>query len=111
MIEDTPAMRPKHITASFYDVLPPKLPTGVKPPDAWNQSRLVVRGNHVEHWLNGVNVLSYEIGSEELKAALASSKFKNAVDFGKKIKGHIMLTNHYGETWYRNMRLRELPAK
>jgi len=111
MIDDTPEMGAKHITASFYDVLPPKLPTGVKPAGEWNQSRLVIQGNHVEHWLNGVKVLSYEIGSEELKAALAKSKFKDAPDFGKKINGHIMLTTHHTEAWYRNIRLRELPAK
>jgi hypothetical protein len=110
MVDDTTETRPKHQTASFYDVLPTQVPTKVNPPGEWNQSRLVVQGRHVEHWLNGVKVLSYEIGSEELKAALAQSKFKQAAGFGDKIKGHILLTNHYGDTWYRNLRLRDLPA-
>src|SRR5206468_4307425 len=77
----------------------------------WNQSRLVVQGNHVEHWLNGVKVLSYEVGSAEVKAALAQSKFKDVPGFGDKIKGHILLTNHQSDTWFRKMRLRELPAE
>jgi hypothetical protein len=111
MVDDTTETGLKHVTASFYDVLPPQVPTKVNPPGEWNQSRLVVQGQHVEHWLNGAKVLSYEIGSEELKAALAKSKFKNAAGFGDKIKGHILLTNHYSEAWYRNLRLRELPAK
>lgn len=111
MVDDTTETGLKHLTSSFYDVLPPQVPTKVNPPGEWNQSRLVVEGQHVEHWLNGVKVLSYEIGSEELKAALAQSKFKQVAGFGDKIKGHILLTNHYGETWYRNLRVRELPAK
>ena len=52
-----------------------------------------------------------QVGSAEVKAGLANSKFKNAAGFGDKIKGHILLTNHHDETWFRNMRLRELPAK
>lgn len=111
MVDDRREPRPKHVTGSFYDVVAPILPTGVKPPGQWNKSRLVVRGNQVEHWLNGRKLLSYEIGSAELKAALADSKFRNTPEFGKKIKGHIMLTNHHGETWYRKLRIRELPAQ
>ena len=111
MVDDTTETGAKHLTASFYDVLPPSVPTTVHPPGQWNQSRLGIQGNHVEHWLNGVKVLSYDLGSEEVKAALAKSKFKNAAGFGDKIKGHILLTNHHGETWYRNLRLRELKVK
>ena len=111
MVDDTAETGAKHITGSFYDVLPLQVPTPVKPPGQWNQSRLLIQGNHVEHWLNGVKLLSYELGSAELKAALAKSKFKNTDGFGTKIKGRIMLTNHHGETWYRSLRLRELPAK
>src|SRR5438034_3044787 len=60
-----------------------------------------IQGNHVEHWLNGEKVLEYELGSPEVKAAVAKSKFKNAAGFGEKIKGHILLTDHHGETWFR----------
>lgn len=111
MIDDTVVKRPKQQTAAFYDVLATQVPTTVKPPGQWNRSRLVVQGPHVEHWLNGGKVLSYELGSAEVKAALAGSKFKDVADFGKKIKGHILLTNHHTETWFRNLRLRDLPAK
>jgi hypothetical protein len=70
-----------------------------------------VKGNHVEHWLNGKKVLSYTLGSPELKEAIAQSKFKAINDFGEKIKGHIMLTDHKDEVWYRNIRIRELPKR
>jgi hypothetical protein len=70
-----------------------------------------VRGNHVEHWLNGVKVLAFELGSPEVKAAVAASKFKNAPGFGEKITGHLLLTYHNDETWYRKLRIRELRSK
>ncbi len=68
-----------------------------------------MKGNHVEHWLNGKKALEYELGGEPLKAAIAESKFKKYPDFGQKIKGHIMLTDHIDAVWLRNIRIRELP--
>lgn len=101
----------KRQTASFYDVLPPAADKPLKPVGEWNSSRVLVRGNHVEHWLNGKKVLEYELGSEAVKTAVAASKFKNAAGFGTKISGHIMLTDHQDECWFRNLKIRELPAK
>ncbi len=103
-------MGAKRQTASFYDVLPPATDKPLKPVGEWNASRILVQGNHVEHWLNGAKVLEYELGSEAVKAAVAASKFKNSSGFGTKIKGHIMLTDHQDECWFRNVKIRELPA-
>ena len=108
MVDDSIITIKKERTASFYDVLPPADDAPVKPPGEWNQSRVLVRGNHVEHWLNGAKVLEYELGSEEVKAAVAQSKFKNVKGFGTKIKGHILLTDHRDEAWFRNLKVREL---
>ena len=99
---------PKRQTASFYDVLPPAANKPSRPGGEWNASRITVRGNHVEHWLNGQMVLAYDLGSPAVKAGLAASKFKDFADFGTKINGHIMLTYHQDECWYRNIKLREL---
>jgi hypothetical protein len=60
-------------TAALYDMFPPST-AAVKPAGKWNSSRLVFAGKHGEHWLNGVKVLSYELGSAEVKAALAASE-------------------------------------
>jgi hypothetical protein len=97
-----------HQTASFYDVLPPAADKPLKAAGEWNQSRITVRGKKVEHWLNGKNVLTYELGSEAVKAGIAKSKFKNEAGFGDKIAGHIMLTYHSDDCWYRNIKIREL---
>jgi hypothetical protein len=102
---------PKRQTASFYDVLPPVADKSVKPVGEWNTSRVLVQGDHVEHWLNGKKVLTYELGSDAVKTAVAASKFKDAPGFGTKIKGHIMLTDHQDECWFRQIKIRELPAK
>lgn len=101
---------PKWQTAAFYDVLPATNRT-IKPVGEWNQARILVHGNHVEHWLNGAKVLEYELGSETVKAGVAASKFKNVAGFGTKIKGHILLQDHGDEIWFRDLKIRELPPK
>ena len=100
----------KSLTASFYDVLPPAADKPLKPAGEWNTSRIVVKGVQVEHWLNGAKVLAYELGSAAVKAAIAQSKFGKYPDFGAKIDGHIMLTDHNDEASYRRIRIRT-PAK
>jgi hypothetical protein len=107
MLDDATTDDPNKFTASFYDVLPPQKKTPLQLPGQWNHSRILVQGKHVEHWLNGEKVLKYELESPEAKAAIAQSKFKNAPGFGDKIKGHILLTDHKEETWYRNIKIRE----
>jgi hypothetical protein len=99
---------PDRQTASFYEVLAPAADKPLRTPGEWNTSKIVVRGNTVEHWLNGRNVLTYELGSAAVKAGIADSKFKNEAGFGDKIAGHIMLTYHQDDCWYRNIKIREL---
>ena len=93
-------------TASFYDVLPPAKDKPTKPIGEWNASRVVVQGNTVQHWLNGSKVLEYVLGSDTVKEAVAKSKFKKIEDFGTKVTGHILLTDHNDECWFRNVKLR-----
>ena len=93
-------------TAAFYDVLPPAKDKPTKPIGEWNASRVVVQGNTVQHWLNGAKVLEYVLGSDAVKEAVAKSKFKKVEDFGTKVTGHILLTDHNDECWFRNVKLR-----
>jgi hypothetical protein len=97
-----------HQTASFYDVLPPAADKPSRPAGEWNNSRIVARGKHVEHWLNGKKVLEFELDSPEVKAGIAKSKFKNDAGFGEHIEGHIMLTYHQDDCWFKNIKIREL---
>lgn len=98
---------PNQLTADFYDVLPAAADKPLRPAGEWNASRIVVRGTRVEHWLNGRNVLTYELGSEAVKAGLEKSKFKGHPGFGEKIAGHIMLTYHQDQCSFRNLKIRE----
>ncbi len=111
MIDDSLVRQKKAATASFYEVLPPKDHAPIKFAPEFNHSRILVQGNHVEHWLNGEKVLTYECGSEEVMAGVARSKFKTVQGFGTKIKGHILLTDHNDETSFRNIKIHELPPQ
>jgi hypothetical protein len=96
---------PHRQAAAFYDVLPPAKDKPLKPVGEWNRSRVLVKGNHVEHWLNGRKVLEYELGSPEIKAAIAKSKFKDVVGFEAKLTGPILLQDHGDEVAYRSIKI------
>ncbi len=106
MLDDTTESRAKKQTAAFYDVLGPKAHAPVRLAPEINHSKILVRGDHVEHWLNGEKVLEYECGSEPLKAAIAESKFRAIPGFGNKISGHILLTEHGNDAWFQNIKIR-----
>jgi hypothetical protein len=99
--------------ASLYDVLPrAKLMTnvGIAPKvDAWQHARIVCRADGtVEHWLNGVKVLEFKRGTEEFRAHVAASKFKNTPGFGDATRGRILLQDHGDAVAYRSIKIRVL---
>lgn len=106
--EDGRLAEGKRVTAAFYDVLKPDIKTPTRPMGEINQSRIVVKGFHVEHWLNGVKVLEYDCDSPRLQRAVAESKFKNVAGFGNRVRGHILLQDHHSNVWFRDLKLRDL---
>ncbi len=82
----------------------------VKPANEWNHTEIIVRGNHVEHWLNGQKLLSYELNSDDWKARVAKSKFAAWPNYGKASKGHIGIQgDHAAALALRNIKIRVLP--
>lgn len=79
-----------------------------KPLGEWNQARLVVVGPHVEHWLNGVKLLEYELWTPEWTAKVAASKFREWPTYGLARRGHVGLQDHGDNVEYRNIRIREI---
>ena len=99
-------------TGSLYSLIPPNSAKRLRPVGEFNESRIVVRGGHVEHWLNGAKIVEYEMGSPELLAAIAKSKFRNVPGFGTKFPTIILLQDHGEEVWFRNLKIRTLePSK
>jgi hypothetical protein len=88
-------------------------PTGkvLRPVGEYNKVRLLVRGNHVEHWLNGKKIVEYDLGSDALKELIAASKFKSMPQFAREKEGHIALQHHGDDVWFRRIRIRAMPAK
>lgn len=82
----------------------------VKPARQWNTARIVVNGAHVEHWLNGQKVVTYELWSPDWKAKVAASKFAPYPNYGLAKQGYIGVQgDHAGSLTLRNLRIRELP--
>jgi hypothetical protein len=108
--EGDPRGPSKGITGALYDILPldPKS-RELKPEGEWNHARIVADRKRLEHWLNGKKLLEADLASDAFKKAIADSKFRKWPDYAQNPSGRIMLQDHGGEVWFRNVRIRELP--
>ncbi len=97
---------PDRRNGAAYGLYPP-LEDASRPIGAWNVTRVVARGPHVEHWLNGRKVAEFEVGSEDWKRRAAASKFENPL-FGAAPKGRIVLQDHGSAVWFRVVKIRPL---
>ena len=90
-----------------YGLHPPALDVA-RPAGAWNLVRIVVKGSHVEQWLNGYKLVEYELWDEDWKKRAAASKFSKYPGYGMAKHGHIALQDHGSRVWFRNLKLRPL---
>lgn len=102
-----PKNRPNTTAGACYDLYAPSRDV-VRPAGQWNRARLVVDGHRVEHWLNGEQVVTYELWSEDWNRRLAASKFKALKRFARQPKGRIALQDHTNRLEFRDIKIRPL---
>ncbi|MBN2294662.1 MAG: DUF1080 domain-containing protein [Pirellulales bacterium] len=98
----------KGSTGSIYQLYAPNKQKKLMPIGQYNKSRIVVRGNIIEHWLNGKKIVEADTSSKEWRKRIAMSKFSDKPGFGLNHAGRIMITDHRHPVWLRNIRMVEL---
>ncbi len=98
---------PHRTAAALYDLIAPQNKK-LKPVGEYNRAKILFKDSHGEHWLNGVKVLEYDLGTPRMNELLAKSKYKSIPNFAQKRKGHIVLQDHTDAVWYRNIKIRKL---
>lgn len=96
-----------HLSGANYDMMAPSV-KAAKPAGEWNETKIVVNGKNVEHWLNGQKVVAYELGSADWQKRKDGSKWKDKKGYGMAAQGHIDLQDHGDEVWYRNLMIKKL---
>lgn len=99
-----------HRAGGLYDIIAPNDDKRLRPVGEWNSARIVLRGNHGEHWLNGVKVVEFDLGTPRLDSLLERSKYKPIPGFAERRPGHIVLQDHGDAVYFRRIKIRELNA-
>ncbi|MBD5224500.1 MAG: DUF1080 domain-containing protein [Bacteroidales bacterium] len=92
---------------SLYDLIPApeKKPFDI---NNFNTAVVIVKGNHVEHWLNGEKLIEYDRDNQLFNALVAYSKYRDWPNFGNRKEGNILLQDHGDEVWFKNVKIKEL---
>ena len=98
---------PTTSAASNYAMHAPRV-NATRPAGEWNQGRILVRGSHVEHWLNGEKVVEYELWSDDWKQRVAACKWKDCPDYGRRKTGRIALQDHGDWVAFRSIKIQRL---
>lgn len=99
---------PKTSAGALYHVIAPSEAKALKPVGEWNLARVVARGNHIEHWLNGQKIVDVKVEGADWDAAVAKSKYAKNPDYGKTATGPIVIQDHGDKVSFRNMVVRKL---
>ena len=97
----------RHLTGDNY-ALHEATERPLNPTGEWNTGRIVVRGDHVQHWLNGVMTVEYDMYTDDWEARVAASKFGVEPHYGRATSGAIGFQDHGTPVWYRNVKIRRL---
>jgi hypothetical protein len=100
----------RHRSGDLYDLFASNSRKQLRPVGEWNESRIVFVGRHGEHWLNGAQVVEFDLGTPAMDSALAASKYRPIPWFADRRRGHIVLQDHGDEVYFRSIRIRELSA-
>lgn len=98
----------QYSTASLYDMITPNEKAKINPAGEWNSSRIVIKDDNVQHYLNGELVVEYIWGSDEVKERLKRSKFKNWKGYMQEDTGFIGFQSHGKDLWLRNIKIKDL---
>ena len=98
-----------HDTAALYDVIPASGVREIFKKEEYNHAKIVVKGNHIEHWLNGRRIVSVLVNSPQWNEGIAKSKFANSPQFGQNPRSRFFLQDHGDRVWFRNITL--IPLK
>lgn len=95
-------------SGALYLIYEPSKDKILRPSGKWNKVSIIAKGKHIEHWLNGKKILSYERGTEEFRKLVGQSKFKDVANYGEADEGYILLQEHQDEVSFRNIKIRRL---
>jgi len=99
---------PNRTAGALYDLFPPGLGKQLHPVGSFNEARIVFRDGHGEHWLNGVKVVEFDLGTAAFDSAFTVSKYQPIEGFAEQRRGHVVLQDHGDDVWFRSIKIREI---
>lgn len=98
---------PRHTAGAIYDYVAPEKSKPATP-EVWHKGRIVARGLHIEHWIDGKRVVNVDLDSDFAATEFAKStrSSKTMLRKQEKRESPLALQYHDGEVQFRNLRVR-----
>ncbi|HYF35780.1 MAG TPA: DUF1080 domain-containing protein [Prosthecobacter sp.] len=98
---------PRQSAASLFFCMAPSRDAS-KPYGEWNEGRVVCKGTVIQHWLNGVKVVDFDYTDPKWSQEIELLRIRGA-DLSAR-GGQVWLQDHGAPVWFRNLRMRAIPA-